>query len=200
MSETVNLAAVDGVVDQSLANIAAAINRRPQVNSSTLAPFVQWSQDTLREVLSALELIVPMVTGRLRDLEARPQIPSPVSTRSGGVTPRAPTSASQSAGRVPRCSKCHARGHSTSECRTTNPAAMRRRVAQNSRIAREARAAQAAHALLPTPGPSIYGPATPAAPNVPMALAALAADATELRRRTAQSNRDKRLHRASTRA
>jgi hypothetical protein len=42
-----------------------------------------------------------------------------------------------------RCNRCHARGHTVDDCKTTNPSAMRKRVARNNRIAKEARCAPA---------------------------------------------------------
>ena len=97
-----------------------------------------------------------------------------------------------------RCQQCHARGHNSDECRTANPSAMRRRVASNSRIAKEARA-NVALPTIPASAP-MYAPwqspfiPSPAAP-VPVNYANLVADATELRRRAAQSSRDRRINR-----
>jgi hypothetical protein len=74
---------------------------------------------------------------------------------------------------------------------------MRKRVARNSRIAKEARAYRNMPTI-PAPAPPSYlHPATSSTPvaPLPMNYASLAADATELRRRAAQSARDKRLRR-----
>jgi len=38
-----------------------------------------------------------------------------------------------------RCTRCHARGHSVTECKTANPTAVRRRVAQNAKTRAERR-------------------------------------------------------------
>jgi len=52
------------------------------------------------------------------------------------------TSRGTNASAPKRCNQCHAHGHTVNECQTTNPMAMRRRVAQNNRIAKEARQQQ----------------------------------------------------------
>jgi len=39
-----------------------------------------------------------------------------------------------------KCSRCHARGHQTSECQTENPAAVRRRIANNNKVRSQQRA------------------------------------------------------------
>src|SRR5258705_77577 len=97
-----------------------------------------------------------------------------------------------------RCNRCHARGHTVDDCKTTNPSAMRKRVARNNRIAKEARRSP----TMPTPSvpppfpwlPHHYPPPYPsAAPTYQMA--SLASDAAELRRRSVQSARDKRRNR-----
>ena len=98
-----------------------------------------------------------------------------------------------------RCNLCHARGHTSTECRTTNPGAMRKRVARNNRIAKEARASTAtSHIPAQAPPPFFYHQPLPHVAPLPMNYAALSADATELRRRAAQSARDKRRQRPST--
>ena len=51
-----------------------------------------------------------------------------------------------------RCNRCHAHGHTVEHCKTTNPTAMRKRVARNNRIAKEARRAPA------QPPPSVPPP------------------------------------------
>ena len=78
------------------------------------------------------------------------------------------------------------------ECKTSNPGAMRKRVARNSRIAKEVRASSTTSPIqAPAPPPFYYHHPTPHVAPVPMNYAALAADATELRRRATQSARDK---------
>jgi hypothetical protein len=98
-----------------------------------------------------------------------------------------------------RCQKCHARGHDISDCRTADPAAMRRRVASNSRLAKQACAERSTMPSTSTPAPSLfpYQPPYPSYPVIPppVNFANLVADATELRRRAAQSTRDRRINR-----
>jgi hypothetical protein len=110
------------------------------------------------------------------------------------TTPRTTRSA-----RPKRCQKCHARGHDVIECRTADPAAMRRRVASNSRLAKQARADRSTMPSTSTPAPSYipYQPPLSSYPVVPppVNFANLVADATELRRRAAQSTRDRRINR-----
>jgi len=196
---SVNVAVVNNMVAALLSDIDEAILAQPRVSpNSSSAPVIAWANLAFRSIHQALTDLVPMLAGRLNDLEASPPSRQPTdTTTSGGATPGASTSTSKPAGRLPRCKKCHARGHDADSCRTTNPAAMRKRVAQNSRTAR---AVQAAHALVPS-APAlqrVVGTAYTAAP-IPMEFAAIAADATELRRRAAQSRRDKRLRgRSST--
>ncbi|KAF8129684.1 hypothetical protein K438DRAFT_1789026 [Mycena galopus ATCC 62051] len=113
---SVNVAVVNNMVAALLSDIDEAILAQPR----------------------ALSDLVPMLAGRLNDLEATPPVVSLRAPPPPGELPRASTSTSKPAGRLPRCKKCHARGHDTDSCRTTNPAAMRKRVAQNSRTARSA--------------------------------------------------------------
>jgi hypothetical protein len=97
-----------------------------------------------------------------------------------------------------RCNRCHASGHTVEDCKTTNPSAMRKRVARNNRIAKQARRTQAQPPpSVPPPFPWLphhYPPPYPS-PAPTYHMASLATDAAELRRRTAQSARDKRRHR-----
>jgi hypothetical protein len=102
------------------------------------------------------------------------------------ATPKAHTS---------RCETCHAIGHDKSKCRTTDPAAMRKRVALNRRKQKEARKTPLYFpATVPAPSYTAFAP--PAAMD-PRAYAALAADAHELHRRRQQSTQDKRRVRRS---
>ena len=111
--------------------------------------------------------------------------------------PTTTTSRPTRSARSKRCQKCHARGHDVSDCRTADPAAMRRRVASNSRLAKEARA-NSAMPTISAQAPS-YFPYQPPYPmpvtTPPVNFANLVADATELRRRAAQSSRDRRVNR-----
>lgn len=98
-----------------------------------------------------------------------------------------------------RCAKCHARGHAENDCKTTDPAAMRRRVASNQRRKKDARFFNPPLSLaLPPPLPYHFQQQTPAFTQPQVNLAAMAADASELRRRQTQSARDKRRVRHSS--
>jgi hypothetical protein len=114
------------------------------------------------------------------------------------------TAATQgSSGRLLKCSKCHARGHHADDCRSSNPAAVRRRVSQNKKL----RGGQRFDATaltpsnlsllpsLPSAAPTYYAPPTT---YVPGPAPTVVAEAAELRRRIAQSNRDRRRNRART--
>jgi len=146
---------------------------------------IVWIVSIFTSLLQTLEMVFARI-----DRESK--APSKSSTSSG------PSKAPRVSGRKPRCTKCHARGHSVNECHTLNPSAMRKRVATNSATARSARTSHAMSTvsgyppLLPYPGIPFYPPS----PS-PMKLAALAADSTELHRRAAQSARDKRRRSAN---
>ncbi|KAJ6602034.1 hypothetical protein DFH09DRAFT_1302198 [Mycena vulgaris] len=184
---------------QAIQGIEAAIADLPRVSQGSSSQIVSWAARIFAMLTAVLVALVPAVAQRFNDLEALALQGQRPATRSGGATPGTSTSTPQSAGRLPRCQKCHARGHLSTECRTTNPAAMRRRVAQNSGTARDVRAAKAAHALMPTLPPTSHaGGSAFTAAQIPMGLAALAADASELRRRADQSRRDKRLRKQRT--
>jgi len=83
-----------------------------------------------------------------------------------------------------RCNRCHAHGHTVEHCKTTNPTAMRKRVARNKRIAKEARRALAQPPpSVPPPFPWLphqYPPSYPS-PAPTYHMASLATDAAELR-------------------
>lgn len=191
----VNVAAVADMVSSSLHQIEALINSTPTIHpQSSAGATQQWASNVLVEIHLALSTLLPMITSRLDDLERLQVSAQPVTTTPGAARSLlAQGTSSQSPGRQPRCRNCHARGHQASACTTSNPSAMRKRVAMNSRIAKEARAP--APLFIPThPLPShsvnILSTSFP-----PIDISALTADATELRRRTAQSRRDKRRSR-----
>jgi len=130
------------------------------------------------------------IRDRLTSLETGVATPSPqVTTSAATMTPS-----------HRRCTKCHARGHVDSDCRTTDPAAMRKRIAANQKrkkTARDDHAAAMAHPTFPfAPIPSPFSAPYPTAPD-PQAFAAFAANAQELRHRRQQSTRDKRRARRS---
>ena len=86
-----------------------------------------------------------------------------------------------------KCSRCHACGHQQSECQTSNPAAVRRQVANNNKAKGQRRATLASSV---PPFTSIPAPTHYADPIMNPYYANVVSDAHELRRRKQQSNRD----------
>jgi hypothetical protein len=185
------------------------INNRPNVPNQ-LQGIVTWLVNIITAIIAMIEQIGRANDARITELEEVTD--SHASTLDANTTARADAATSEvpattmwqrsttTSRRLPsRCNLCHARGHDSSECKTSNPAAMRKRVARNSRIAKEARASTATTRIpVPAPPPFYYQHYPPHVAPPPMNYAALAADATELRRRAAQSARDKRRKRTTT--
>ena len=186
-------------------DVKTTYSSRPRVSSS-LDAFTDWLQavfiallTTLEKSFVAIALQIDTLNEYVEELRSASAPPPPsVFTAQPGTT--APASTPNASKRPARCSLCHARGHLNTECRTKDTSAMRKRVARNSRLAKEARAHTAMSALPASP-PSFHHFAYPTPPHIvqtPMNFAALSADSTELRRRAAQSARDKRRHRRRT--
>ena len=96
-----------------------------------------------------------------------------------------------------RCKRCHALGHDTNDCRSKDPVAIKKRVANNQKARKRTDTIQPP--TIPTPYTSptdFYGHPlfmhNSMPTSSPQALVALATDAKELRRRKVQSTRDKR--------
>jgi hypothetical protein len=188
--------------------VHAMINNRPEVPKH-LQTIVAWLINIISAIISMIEQIGQANDARLTELEEVTD--SHATTLDDAATTRAATAGAPAttiwqerdtttSRRLPsRCNLCHARGHTSTECKTTNPGAMRKRVARNSRIAREARTSTATSRIpVPAPPPFYYHQPLPHVAPTPMNYAALTADATELRRRAAQSARDKRRRRPTT--
>ena len=184
------------------------INNRPQFPNN-LQNLVTWLINIISAIMAMIEQIGLANDSRLTELEEITDSHASSIEQQSAATTTAATAAATTiwqqrdtttSRRLPsRCNQCHARGHSSTECKTTNPSAMRKRVARNSRIAKEARASPAtSHIPAPAPPPFYYHQPLPHVASTPMNYAALAADATELRRRAAQSARDKRRKRPTT--
>jgi cell division septum initiation protein DivIVA len=184
------------------------INNRPQIPNN-LQAFVSWLIAIINAILAMIEQIGQANDARLTELEEvtdshATTLEQSVANATAATAAPATTQWQQrdttTSRRLPsRCNLCHARGHASLECKTTNPGAMRKRVARNSRIAKEARTSSAtSHIQVQAPPPFYYHQPPPHVAPVPMNYAALAADATELRRRAAQSARDKRRKRTTT--
>jgi len=186
-------------------DVKTAYSKRPRVSSS-LDTFTDWLQmvfiallTTLEKSFTTIALHIDTLNEYVEELRSASAPPPPsVATAQPGTMASAGTSNAPK--RPARCSLCHARGHLNTECRTKDASAMRKRVARNSRLAKEARAFTAM-SHIPTPPPSSHHIAYPTPSHVVpthMNFAALSADSTELRRRAAQSARDKRLHKRRT--
>ena len=125
--------------------------------------------------------------------------PPPTRSRAtAGSTVQAHASAPAASRSKQRCAKCHATGHSATECLTQDPAAMRKRIAGNRQQKRGSRVDQRPlPPFFPAPAFSPYPNPYPL-PFAPQGFdAAFVADAEELRRRRNQSARDRRKHRAT---
>jgi cell division septum initiation protein DivIVA len=184
------------------------INNRPQTPNN-LQAFVSWLITVINAILAMIEQIGQANDARLTELEEvtdshATTLEQSVANATAATAAPATTQWQQrdttTSRRLPsRCNLCHACGHTSTDCKTTNPGAMRKRVARNSRIAKEARAPiTTSHIPVQAPPSFFYHQPSPHVAPVPMNYAALAADATELRRRAAQSARDKRRKRPST--
>ena len=161
---------------------------------------ITWVQLLIREIVLLLIAVLTQLSGCIEYLEtsvleiqtapkaAAPTVPTPA-TASAAKSPSAPIKTKSK-----RCDTCHATSHSSADCETADPATMRKQVARNNRIAKERR--RNAIQYLPPPIPPTSSPFPQAASfsttQPPMDYAKLSADATEFRRRQAQSARDKR--------
>ncbi|KAF8146204.1 hypothetical protein K438DRAFT_2095414, partial [Mycena galopus ATCC 62051] len=86
---SVNVAVVNNMVAALLSDIDEAILAQPQVSpNSSSAPVIAWADHTFRTIHQALSDLVPMLAGRLNDLEDTPPSRQPTgTTTSGGATP-----------------------------------------------------------------------------------------------------------------
>ena len=187
--------------------VNAMINNQPTVPKH-LDTIVSWLINIITAIIAMIEQIGQANDSRLTELEdvtdshateLEHRSTASAATAAPATTQWAQRDTNTSRPLSSRCNLCHARGHASTECKTTNPGAMRKRVARNSRIAKEARASVATSRIpVQAPPPFSYYQPLPHVTPVPMNYAALSADATELRRRAAQSARDKRRKRPST--
>lgn len=191
---------ITDISDRALEDLRAEIENKPVVHAS-LQSVITWISSLFSLLLYALEISTRHISDRLEELSVAPPSTTGAPSTIGAT---APTSTAQRATAAPRgpsrsrCTMCHARGHTATDCHTNNPSAMRKRVARNNRIAKEARTQRTMPAL-PVAPPSFYYPSTPSLPPhpPPMQYAAMAADSVELHRRAVQSQRDKRRRRAN---
>ena len=149
-----------------------------------------WVIQVLSLFLNLINSVVGFFRARIAALEEDDSTASSIAPNTDAHTNQRP-SAPPSKPR--RCAKCHARGHAENDCKTADPATMRRRVAMNQRRKRDMRFFNPPlSTALPPPLPYHYQQPTTAFTQPQVNLAALAADASELRRRQTQSARDKR--------
>ena len=156
---------------------------------------------------------IDALEARLNDLQANPIFdfkpqdqPQPAPS-----TPRAP----QRPSKPTRCQRCHAMGHTVADCRTQDPATMKKRVAATQKAAKEMEHRRIAALLPRAPADNtrfhfdlvdFFGDTTipprssSQRPTRTMTTCsmAMAADASKLCRRKIQSTRDKRRHAKST--
>ena len=179
--------------------VQALLNNPPRAQQPGLVALVEW----IVKLGFALVGMIANLAKQLSDQAdetfetarraSAQSVPSAAAATAGTASSQRGTATSPK-----RCNRCHAHGHTVDDCKTTNPSAMRKRVARNNRIAKEARRAPAQPPpSVPPPFPWLpqhYPPPYPSA--APMYhMASLATDAAELRRRSAQSARDKRRNR-----
>ena len=162
---------------------------------ANLPSFIQWVIDIFTSLVNIIELIAITYARRTMDIESHIR-----DGPSSNVATASSSTPSASASRLKRCTKCHARGHDDSSCRTADPSAMRKRIAANTRRNREARAIKQQLPAYTGYPPSISTAHLPSTlpPPSQASYSALVADAAELRRRNAQSSRDRRRSRTTT--
>lgn len=144
---------------------------------SILLTYIVQAITVVKQDLTDYRTRIPEFSQWLDDLERRPQTQD-------AAPPTQPARA-----RRGKCKCCHAFGHDEKDCRTKDPEVMKRRVAKNEKLKKRTPVIPP-----PMPPPIHYATApypTPASP-VPDSYIALFTDATEMRRRNAQSTRDKR--------
>ena len=174
-------------------------------NASSPSP-VSWVSSLITSIIAWITAVMGAVDYVLRDhqstitsLDSRLTIieqimednPSarPAAASQARTTKAAPT---PSRSRRSRCAKCHAQGHSANECSSTDPAAVRRRVAQNAKARGSRRSADQSllQSLATAPRPLL--PAIDLLRSPPdNQVAFMVAESAELRRRQAQSRRDR---------
>ena len=126
--------------------VHAMINNRPQTPNN-LQGFVSWLISIINAIIAMIKQIGQANDARLTELEEVTDSHATTLEQSTTTSTAATAAATiqwqqrntTTSRRVPsRCNKCHARGHTATECKTLNPSAMRKRVAHNSQITKEA--------------------------------------------------------------
>ena len=162
-------------------------------NANVSEAFFSWLVKVLILLLQFIQTITLDYGHRLVAIERKLSTTTISTTAPASTTDAAAATTSKTTARCSkRCKKCHAHGHNADNCRTANPAAMCKRVASNSRLAREVRANNASTTIPAYMPPFQPYPPYPAPTTSIPHYANLVADVTELRRRAAQSAQDKR--------
>jgi len=93
-------------------------------------------------VVSVFYLLISLMEGLVREISARiTDLENDIKSReTASVAAPTPASTTAPRDRKTRCTKCHASNHIAEYCRTTNPAAMRKRIATNQKKKKSARA------------------------------------------------------------
>jgi len=200
---TVHAAAIatsDHETDKAQRDLRDSLRNPPTPTNDVAAGIVAWVVSTFYLVITFLEAIFKEHQDRFTELEGDITALRDRQTTVPSTTFKPSTSAATRTPRKPRsCATCHAHGHITSECRTANPAATRKRIASNRRKEKATSQPLPPYLYYPTtvvPPPSSFGAHHQAA-TTPVDFAGLAADAQEFRRRHQQSIRDKRRARRS---
>jgi len=195
---TVHAAAIatsDHETDRAQRELRDSLRNAPTPSNDVAAGIVAWAVSTFYLVITFLEAIFKEYQDRFTELEEDVTALRDRQTTAPTTTPKPSTSAAARTPRKPRsCATCHAHRHITSECRTANPAATRKRIASNRR--KEKSTGQPLPPYLYYPTTVVPPPSSPGfhhqAATTPVDFAGLAADAQEFRRRHQQSIRDKR--------
>ena len=135
--EFANPAVVEGQQQRmadAIENIRNQLEETPE-HPVPVTKVVQWFIDIVTSIISLIELIAMTYARRIMDIESLIRDAPSSSTKATATSSTTPAPAS----RLKRCTKCHARGHDETTCRTADPSAMRKRVAANTRRNREAR-------------------------------------------------------------
>jgi hypothetical protein len=176
MSSTVD------AIDNTFSLIELDFDNKPQILQSQ-HQLTTWITIILHSVTTSVKEYLSCLSDCIDRFEQAPQT---VSTPSVTLPTSAPMPtavlASTPRARTSHCSLCHAHSHLHTDCHTTNPSAMQKRVVRNSHIAKEAHTYTAAQPPIDAypPYPFAAAPSPVHTAPAPMAYAALAADTTEL--------------------
>jgi len=159
----------------------------PPRHDQRISPIIEW----ILRIASYLRLLIAITFARMDetfiDLIARTKALEDRSSHSETTAQPVQVAHIAKGWRHVRCTKCHARGHDSSVCRTQNPEAVRRRIASNKKANK-----RKDPVTLPLPQYPPYLSVSPHMYPPTNNWTTFMGDATELRRRKQQSNRDKR--------